>query len=44
MQTDVYNKVPAVAESKGSKKDEKPISSKNQKKIKPGIYANKAYK
>ena len=48
MQNDVYNEdAPAVAESKGSEKNKKPIlftifaESKN---LKPGIYANKAYK
>ena len=48
MRTDVYNEdVPAVAESKGSEKDEKPISSAvfaKSKNLKPGIYENKAYK
>jgi len=39
--------VPAVAESKGSEKDEKPISSAifaKSKNFKPGIYVNQAYK
>jgi hypothetical protein len=39
--------VPAVAESKGSEKDEKPISSvifAKSKNFKPGIYVNEAYK
>ena len=48
MQTNVYNEdVPAVAESKGSEKDKKPISSAvfaKSKNINPGIYANKTYK
>ena len=48
MRTNVYNEdVPAVAESKGSEKDKKPISSAifaKSKNFKPGIYANKAYK
>jgi hypothetical protein len=47
MQTDVYEDVPAVAESKGSEKDKEPISSTvfaKSKDLKPGIYTNKAYK
>ena len=48
MRTDVYNEdVPAVAESIGSEKDKKPISSTvfaKSKNLKPGIYANKTYK
>ena len=48
MRTDVYNEdVPAVAETKGSEKDEKPILSAifaKSKNFKPWIYVNKAYK
>ena len=48
MQTNVYSEgVPAVAESKGSEKDKKPISSTifaKSNNFKPGIYANKTYK
>ena len=48
MRTDVYNEdMPAVSESKGSEKDEKPISSAifaKSKNFKPGIYVNRAYK
>ena len=48
MWTNVYNEdAPVVAESKGSEKDEKTISSTifaKSKNLKPGIYANKAYK